>query len=263
MPSTIAQHGNRKQINLENLYDISPEEFERIEQFLDNEMNPEQAIAFNQQLQEDRKLQQKVDEVKLLRTGIEEAMLEEKLTEFHTGLAGSAPKPQQSGKVISIGKRLLAAASVIAIVGLSVWWFFLKETKYEKIYSDYYKADPGLLTAMGPSDNYVFEKAMVDYKKGDYSKAIEAWLSLQKDQPASDTLNYFLGVAYQADGNNTEAVKYLEKTVINADNPFYKDACWYLGLSYLKEGKMETAKEYILKSGHAKSKSLLDALNQK
>lgn len=261
MPATAAQYGNKKQINLEHLNNISPEEFERIEQFLDNEMSPEQMLAFEQELQKDSSLQQKVDEVRLLRTGIEETMLEEKLNEFQAGLSVSSSTSQPPGKVISIGKRLLAAASVIAVIGLSVWWIFLKETKYEKMYSDYYKADPGLLTAMSASDNYTFEKAMVDYKNGNYRNAIEAWLLLQKDQPTSDTLNYFLGAAYQADGNNKEAINYLEKAVANVNSPFYKDACWYLGLAYLKEGKIETAKEYILKSGHAKRESLLDALN--
>jgi tetratricopeptide (TPR) repeat protein len=248
---------------LEDLNNISPEELERIERFLDSEMDIEQSAAFSQLLLEDKTLQQKVNEVRLLRIGIDEAMLENKLDEFHTGLTSSAPQSQQGGKVISIGRRLLAAASVITIIGLSAWWFFLKETKYEKIYSDYYKADPGLLTAMGPSDNYTFEKAMVDYKNGEYDKAIEAWMSLQKNQPGSDTLNYFLGAAYQAKGVNAEAIKYLEKIAGNVNGPFYKEACWYLGLAYLKEEKIETAKDYIQRSGDARGKSLLDALNTK
>lgn len=248
---------------MENLNNISPEELERIEQFLDNEMSSEQSGAFSQLLQEDKALQQKVNEVRLLRIGIDEAILENNLNDFHTDLTRSTPQSQQGGKVISFGRRLLAAASVIAIIGLAAWWFLQKETKYEKIYSSYYKADPGLLTAMGPSDNYTFEKAMVDYKNGDYSKAIEAWMSLQKDQPNNDTLIYFLGVAYQANEENEEAIKYLERVVANPDSPFLKEACWYLGLAYLKEEKIEKAKEYIQRSGDARGKSLLDAINTK
>lgn len=243
-------------------YDISPEEFEQIEQFLNNEMPSAQAAAFTERLQSDLVLQQKLEEVKLLTLGINEAVLKNKLDNYHEAVT-STTSLKKTGRVISIGKRLLAAASVLAIVGLSVWWFLLKENKYEQVYSNYYKPDPGLITAMGPSDNYTFEKAMVDYKNGEYDKAIEAWSSLVKDQPANDTLNYFLGVAYQANKNNKEAINFLEKAVVNKSSAFYKDACWYLGLAYLKDENTEKAREYIQLSGHPESINVLHALNKK
>jgi len=246
---------------LNHSYDISPEEFEQIEQFLNNEMPSDQAAIFAERLQSDLILQQKLEEVKLLTLGVSEAVLKNKLESFHEAINTNSSK--KNGKVISIGKRLLAAAAVLAIIGLSAWWFFLRENKLEKIYSNYYKPDPGLITAMGPSDNYTFEKAMVDYKNGDYDKAIEAWSSLSKDQPRNDTLNYFLGAAYQANGKNKEAITLLEKATANKNNTFYKDACWYLGLAYLKEENTEKAREYIQLSGHPESINLLDALNKK
>jgi tetratricopeptide (TPR) repeat protein len=250
---------------LKYTYDISTEEFELIEQFLNNELPSEQTIELSQRLQSDEIFRQKVDEVKLLSLGVNEAILKTKMDSYHSGIGKitSLESHQKKGRLVIFSRRLLAAASVLAIISLSVWWFLLKENKNEKMYSSYYKPDPGLITAMGPSDNYTFDKGMVDYKNGDYKKAIDGWLSLQNNQPVSDTLNYFLGMAYQASENNPEAIKYLEKAVTKTDNSFYKDACWYLGLAYLKDGKTEKAKEYIQRSDHPKSKSLLDALNKK
>ena len=131
------------------------------------------------------------------------------------------------------------------------------------MYSEYYKPDPGLITAMGVSDNYTFEKAMVDYKNGDYDKAIKGWLSLKSNQATNDTLDYFLGAAYQASGQYDTAIPYLEKIASEKENTFNKDACWYLGLALLRKGNKELAATYIQQSGYPQSPELLNALNKK
>ncbi len=62
------------------------------------------------------------------------------------------------------------------------------------------------MSAMGIGDNYLFNKAMLDYKTGNYKKAIDEWSKLKTSMPQNDTLNYFLGAAQQADGNSAAAI---------------------------------------------------------
>jgi tetratricopeptide (TPR) repeat protein len=110
---------------------------------------------------------------------------------------------------------------------------------------------------MSATDNYAFEKAMIDYKKGDYPAAIQAWDSLKKRQPANDTLNYFLGAAHLANKNHGQAVTYLKSVTASATSFFKGDAYWYLGLALLKEGKTEEARAAIQQSTNLNKKELL------
>lgn len=226
-------------------------------------MTPEQAAAFSARLNTDVQLQQKTDEVKLLLLGVKEAVLEERLSKFHSHIVSGDKTLKKTGRIIPFNRKWMAAASVFAIVSLSVWWFITKEDKYEKVYAAFYTQDPGLITAMGSSEDYTFEKAMVEYKEGNYAKAIEAWASLKTKQPQSDTLNYFLGVAYLAIDKTDTAKALLSAVAGNSNKPFYKEASWYLGLILLKDGGREKALALIRQSGNSKSNDLINAVNKK
>jgi tetratricopeptide (TPR) repeat protein len=242
-------------------YDISPEELEQIDRFINQEMSEEEAVSFRQLLLSNRTLQQKVEEVKNLSTGIAEAVLKNSLDKYHQELP---PKPaiKKMGKWVPMRAAAWIAASVVFALILG-WWLFIKPTKSEELYSRYYKPDPGLMTTMGISDNYVFEKAMVEYKNGDYDKAIEGWNSLLALHPSSDTLHYFLGEAWQASKHFENAIPHLQKVLSKGDSPFYQDASWYLGLIYLRQQETEKARDLLQRSARPESRQLLEALNSK
>ena len=101
----------------------------------------------------------------------------------------------------------MIAASVVAIVSFSYWMFFYKGNRDEKLYSKYYITDPGLATVMGNSPDYDFEKAMVEYKNGDYGKAFKTWNALLKQKPSDDTIIYFVAMAAQAQHKDSIANK--------------------------------------------------------
>ena len=101
---------------------------------------------------------------------------------------------------------------------------------------------------------------MLDYKTGDYKKAIDEWSKLKTGMPKNDTLNYFLGVAQQADGNSAAAITLLKSMAADAAKPFYKDACWYTGLAFLKQGAVNEAIPYLEKSGRPESSELINKL---
>jgi tetratricopeptide (TPR) repeat protein len=240
---------------------ITADEIARIETWLDGEMPPEQAAAFAAQLRADTLLQQKVDETRLLLLGVKEAALKSHLNTFHANLPGAAIALNKA-VVRPLRIKLLVAAGLLAAVSLLALWQ-LRGNSVDQLYSTYYKPDPGLMTAMGNSNNYVFEKAMVSYKEGDYKKAIEEWLPLQASQPANDTLAYFLGSAYQAYGAEEKAIAQYQKLVLNKQQAFYSITCWYLGLALLKQNKINIAIDYLKKSNHFQSTALITTLNKK
>lgn len=238
---------------------ISTEEFETIEQYLLGAISNEEKQAFKKRIESDSLLALKVKEVKLLLAGIETTSLKERLDIYHTGIKKNSPQ-KAGGKIILFNRKLLVAASVLVLAAVSVWLFVMKGNRYEKMYADYYKPDPGLMTAMGISGNYQFEKAMVDYKTGNYKKAIDEWSKLKTDMPHNDTLNYFLGAAQQADGNSATALTLLKQIANDTAKPFYKDACWYTGLALVKEGAVNEAIPYLEKSGRPESIELISKL---
>ena len=125
------------------------------------------------------------------------------------------------------------------------------------MYAKYYIQDAGLMTAMGVSENYNFDKAMIDYKTGDYEKAIDAWQKLLLTNPANDTLHYFIGSAYMALDRPARALMNFEWVLKSANSNFKTDAYWYAGLALLKQGELEKASNYIRLSDNPKKDELL------
>jgi tetratricopeptide (TPR) repeat protein len=238
---------------------ISTEEFESIEQHLLGQNSPEQQLAFENTLAADKTWAAKVAEVKLLLAGIETAAFKERIQGYHEQVKKNIPE-KRGATIFSLNRKLLAAASVALVVALSVWLFTLRGNSAEKLYAAYYKPDPGLISAMGVGDNYVFNKAMLDYKTGNYNKAIAAWNGLKTEMRQNDTLLYFLGAAQQANGNNAAAIGLLQPLTTDTAQPFYKEACWYTGLALLKQGSTNQAIPYLKKSGRPEGPELISKI---
>lgn len=235
--------------------DIAPEEFEIIEQYILQQLPAADADVFTARLQNDEVLRNKLHAVRLLLLGVQEASLTNTIADFHNDLKKSTKESQPTGKMISL-KYWLAAASVLLIVALGVIFFNGPDTT-EKIFATYYKPDPGMISTMGTSDNYMFDRAMIDYKTKNYDKAIEAWENLLVTNPANDTLNYFVASAYLAKKQNDKALEYFQKVIAVSNSYFLKDAYWYAGLTMVNEGRTKEAIPFIEKSEHPQKEALL------
>lgn len=248
---------------MKSVKDISPEEFEEIEAYLNGELSGPAAADFREKMQADPNRAAKVHEVKLLITGIREADLLEKMEQFHQPLSAQAEDDVNKDTRPSFTwKKLGIAASVLAVVALGFWWMTRNNNTTENLFAAYYKQDPGLITSMAPGRHYEFEKAMVDYKNGEYNKAIGAWESLYQTDADNDTLSYFLGVAHLGAGHTDTAIAYLQQNTQKETNTFFPEACWYLGLALVKKEELALAADYIRKSGNDRRDELLTELNK-
>ncbi len=237
---------------MEQRENISEELFSTIESYLLNKMSIEEKTSFEQKMEADGVLKQKVEEYRLLIVGIMEEKLEEQLNEFH--------KELKSAKQPKIGYWLTIAAAIV-IVMLLVWILPQSSKSNEKLFAAYYTADPGLITAMSETDQYQFDKAMVDYKTGQYHKAVQQWEKLTTQSP-SDTLLYFIASAYLADGNTEKAIDYYQKVATYSNSAFKDEMHWYLGLALLKQNKIQESVLQIQQSGHPDKEKLLTSLHK-
>ncbi|RYY51981.1 MAG: tetratricopeptide repeat protein [Chitinophagaceae bacterium] len=238
--------------------DISPSELERIERYLTGQMDAPEKEGFESELAAQPVLRAQTGEVKLLITGIREVSVAEKMKQFHDEMNSTEKTVPRIGGM----KRWLVAASVIAVVGIGMWFALGRNSREDNTYLAYYEKDPGLLSAMGStSDNYDFDRAMIDYKNGNNPAAIKTWETQVKQSPANDTLNYFLGSAYLAEGNTSKALEYFNQVIRKGESSFLQDAYWYSALAFIKEGKNKEARPLLEKSDRKEKDELLKAIN--
>lgn len=238
---------------------ISQQEFERIESYILGLMTDEEKKSFEAELNLDPKLRANVKDLKVLLQDVERASLKESMDEYHAELKATPVVPMLPHKQFN-WKPLAIAASVLFLLAISLWVFLGNSNENEKLYTAYYQPDPGMVTAMGLPSNYEFDRGMVDYKTGDYQAAITRWEKLLAEKPDNDTLNYFLGSAFLAIDDTELAKSYLEKTSLMESSIFQKEASWYMGLSLLKSGNNTEAIKYLQKSGRDEAAELVEKL---
>ncbi|WP_452225789.1 hypothetical protein [Lacinutrix cladophorae] len=239
---------------------ITEKEFENIERYLSGSMSPEARKALELKLKNNSALLHYFNEHKIMQEAIETQSLKEQLDIYHSGISADKTLKNNHIKVISFPFKKMIAAAVL-IIALGSFWFINLSSNNEKLYTQYFKADPGLPTTMGETNNYDFYNAMVNYKQGDYTLAISKWEKLLNTKPKNDTLNYFIGVAHLANKNEKKAILYLSKVTNNTLGSFTNEAYYYLGLAHLKADNMELAKKNLTFSTIDNSKKILSKLN--
>ena len=260
MYAKVKRDSPKKKLIVMDLNNISQDEFEKIEAYLNQKLSKEDLVIFKNRLTKEKGFKTKVNDIKTVLIGLETQALKEELDLFHKDIDhGKTESDTTESKVHSFNWKRLLVAAVLIIAAGSFW--FLKDNSNERLYADYFTPDPGLPTTMSNNDNYEFYEAMVNYKQGDYKTAISKWEVLQKTKPNNDTLNYFIGVANMANKNETNAISFLENVTKNSEFTLVNDAYYYLGLAYLKVNKVDEAKANLLKSNTENSKALLSELN--
>jgi len=222
-------------------------------------MPAEEQVAFEEKIAADQVLSEQVQETRLLLLAVQEVSLEADLRKFQKELPINGTNHIMQKRS---SKQWLMAAAFIAVVAIGALLWLTMFNKNERLFSQYYKPDPGLITAMSTSDNYTFDRAMINYKTGNYDAALKAWETLLTNKPGNDTLNYFVGSSYLAKGNAEKAATYLAKVSTVSNSYFANDANWYIGMALLKQGKKAEAITYIQKAEHENKEALLKQLKE-
>lgn len=233
---------------------FTEEELQLAEQYMSGNMNIDEKAAFEKMLAADAAWNEKFIAIRLLITGVQEASLREEMQQWNE------KKMEVPVRSVSWMKSLAIAASIIIAISVVGWMWFFKKSANEQLYADFYKPDPGLATKMSVSDNYEFERAMVDYKTGQYKAALERWNKQLTANTGSDTLQYFIAAANLGDNNPELAIQYFDKVIEQTNSAFKIEAYWYKGLALLQQGKEQEAIAVIEQSAHPQKDALLKKL---
>lgn len=248
-------------MNTEN--NISQAQLEAIESYLNNTMEETQRQDFETKLKEDTSFKNTFEDTKTLLLGIESAVLQEQLNAFHKPFDEVRPLHQETKKTKQSSRYLIytIAASIAALMG--IFWFFNSTSATDQLFVEHFTPDPGLPTVMSTSNQFEFYDAMVNYKQETYTTAIKKWEQILPNKPENDTLNFYLGVSYLAEGNSQKATSFFNKTLQSPESIFHEDATYYTALAFIKSGNIKKAKELLQASTSSKSQELLQALNKK
>ena len=214
----------------------------QIDKYLLGHLEGEELRSFKERFDQDYEFRKMVAEQRLLVEGIEEFHFKKQLDLYHTQMELENARKKPLAIWLSI------AACVVILIGVSFWAISDTETAAQKVFAKNFQPDPGLPTTMGSTSEYEFYSGMVSYKRKDYVGAIALWKPLHAAHPSNDTLIYFLGVAYLAQGENEQAEEYLKMAQTFPKSIFVEEANYYLALTLLRENKVEEAKKSLKNS---------------
>lgn len=245
-------------------YNITPEEWDIIETWLDQKDLPGESPLLSNKLTQTPNVLQKIAYVKKAREDIEDIIRQSKIREFHQSV--SADNVDSGTKNIS-NKRIklnpfwyFIAAALILFIG--IFRLMNYRSNAEKIFAKNFKPDIGLPLKMSKSSEFRFFEGMLDYKQENYEGAIAIWQDLLMTKPDNDTLNYFLGVTNLVMGDATKSLEYLQNQERFQKGIFKEDAAWYAALANIKAGKFEEAKVFLKSNPSARNKKLLKELGK-
>lgn len=244
--------------------EITPLEWETIETYLEQKSVSEKETMWNEKLTQIPNVEEKIEHVKKVNEEIEDSIRQSKIKGFHEHVAvdeKDSDIKNPRNKKIRLNPMWYAAAAVLVVI-FGILWMMQSINSPEKIFATHFEADPGLRTVMGAENDYDFYEGMVAYKRKEYKEAINWWQKLLPEKENNDTLNYFLGIAFLAQGNAEKSLEYLEPAKKFNEGIFKEDAAYYTALAKIKLGQIEAAKQLLKEYPSEKNSKLLRALEE-
>ena len=234
------------------------ENYELIENYFEGKLSEEEKASVDSLLLSNSDFKDEFELYKNIVSGIKEAgkeHLKNKLKEADIEL-DSASIVIERGEGNSYLKIFAVAASVVLIIGVSIFYFFIKSPDYSALATKFYEPEKGLPVEMGITNNPM-DKVMNDFNKGDF---IGAKGKLEKIPAvnSNDTISYFLGVVSYELKDYKEAIADFKR--VNTTSNYLDKSQYRLVLCYLKTSKKDEALNGINEALQNKENKFYDKL---
>ena len=174
--------------------------------------------------------------------------------EIRNFISGSLESEEMEYEEILTGKKkkALSRSLMVRYISLSAaavfGVFMLVKTLVpsydaDKLFNSYY----GPLNAVSPvtrgdntNESAIYATAIENYKLGDYQTAATGFSSTLLRDSSVVAPRFFMGITQVALGNYDQAIRLLSEVSVRSGE-YGKDARWYLGLAYLKNGEKDKA----------------------
>lgn len=220
---------------------------ERIDRYLNGQMEAEEKQAFDAEVAADAQLAAELalqkDMIDFLRRKDHRSLLQNELKVIGSDYFKTTQEP---AKVVQMPRRRLRwimAASAAAVIALLLVWQFLLPSN---LYNKYAAYAPLSLAEKSATTTVDWSTTEAAFNSGDY-KTVETQLTQYLSEHPNDQLaNLYLGIC-KMELNKLEEARQIFQSFANADASMKDYADWYLALSYLKAGD-ETSCQQVLQA---------------
>lgn len=231
-------------------------QFEKVEQYVLGKMTPEEVSAFEHSLETDAELYKSVQRKRMLLGSIKmahEEGLKSKISAIQerTSVDLGQNSELRTGKFRKLTSVLAIAASILLII-LAFW--YLMPRSDQQLARQYFNPYPDVLSQrleekgfFGSHESETYLKSgMTEYNTQDYISSTSSLTSYIDQAPSEHPFlsegKLYLALSYFQLQNYPESTNILLQ-LDESSNPEMSNVIdWYLGLSYLAEGKRAEAK---------------------
>ena len=241
---------------------------ERIERYLAGELSNDELIAFELQLANDEKLAKSVEFTQRLRLAVGDKKVFELEDQFqHFGekyfhsTETSPPRSSSSSTIWWLILLILLALSTFLI------WKFSARLDKDQLFANYYKVHSLEAPLRGSQADGFYQQGLFQYQNQQYQQAATFFRQQLSSTPSDFSTQFALAHALlnQDNPDLNSATNYLQSIINHQENAFVDEARWYLALIYLKQGKIESAKQLLISIQTVKEqniKTLLDDIKE-
>lgn len=226
---------------------MNEKNFDRIENYLDGQLNENETLDFEKDLMDDLDLEMELN----LHNEINEAIMEEDVMELRAKLEAIDPPttPEEKRARKFHGKWKIVAASMMLFVSMAGVYSMLGKKTYsnEEIFKNYYKPYSIVIntrSAFGADNaDKVLEQALQSYESKNYRAALSLFQKILDKDSTNLTSNFYSGISNIQVQEYPKANKNFIRVLKHKNNLFIEQSEWYLGICYLMTNEKEKAKE--------------------
>lgn len=227
---------------------------EKIEAYLNGELNQEERTFFEAQLKTDTtlasemELYQRVDQV----LADDSALAFQKLTEQAGANFFTQKTTNATIRKLPFYRRPLAiAASITLLVACGFLWWMTNSTgtlSNDELFAANYESYAFSNTVRGNDDPVTpYEQAVLAYQNKDWTKATSLFSNVLEEEPSNASAAFGLGNAYLAiqPADLDAAALHFQQVIDDGKSLLVDKAKWYLALIRIKQGDITTAKQLL------------------
>jgi hypothetical protein len=218
------------------------ERIKLIESYLDGSMHPVDREQFEKSLAEDKELAAEFE----LTKDVNEAILDENTVNFRKEVRRIIEMKSDRMRNILHSFKIPFAASIIILIGLSLWQFISFKQSPQELYTAFYSPyQTDLTTRSAENEIDKSELAYLLYQRGEYEASFKMLKNYLLKNNDNETAHYYLGLNAMELKMYSVAIDEFLPLQRETCNPFALHAQWYISLAYLELGQPDEARKYL------------------
>lgn len=216
---------------------MNPEITDKIEQYLNDEMQPQERKDFERQLQTDEELKNNFQLYNSINNTMKADDVSDDENELSKTLQQLNRKYILQGSNVKLGnfkKWIAAAAAVLIIVFGAVYFLSDKSTSAEKLYATYAEHAPIKIQLRSNTADSLAGMAADKFNNKQYYEALPLLQEYVKQQPDDIQMNFSLGICYLELSRFADAEQ-IFSAIATGQTAYTETANWYLALTALKQ----------------------------